>query len=178
MPMNRREMLQQASLGAAALALAPLQALAADNNTFTLPKLPYAFDALEPHIDKETMEIHHDRHHKTYVDNLNKALASHADLRKQPIEAILRKVKEVPKEVPHPTTNNVRGHYNHTPFWEVMSPRGGGEPSGALAKAIAKDFGSFAKFQDALATKALTRFGSGWAWLLVERDGEKSKLLV
>lgn len=174
MPMNRREMLQQATLGATALALAPLSALSQGAGGFTLPKLPYAYDALEPSIDKQTMEIHHDKHHQAYVDNLNKALGKQPDLLKQSIESILRDIKKVPEDIRQAVINNGGGHYNHTLFWEVMAPKGkGGQPAGDLAKAIT-DFGGLAKLQDAMTTAGMTRFGSGWSWLIVE----KGKLAV
>jgi Fe-Mn family superoxide dismutase len=168
--LNRREMLRHAGLGAAALALSPLTAGQADPaNGFALPKLPYAYDALEPHIDKLTMEIHHDRHHKAYVDNLNKALGGHPDLLKKPIEAILRDIKSVPKELQPAVTNNGGGHFNHTLFWEIMGPKGGGEPGGALAKAITADLGGFSEFKKLLTAAGMTRFGSGWGWLVVDK---------
>jgi Fe-Mn family superoxide dismutase len=169
MPMNRREMLQQAGLGAATLVLSPLSALAQDKPGFTLPKLPYAFGALEPHIDKQTMEIHHDRHHQAYVDNLNKALAAHPELYKKPIDAILRDIQKVPKDIQPAVINNGGGHFNHSLFWEIMGPKGGGKPGGALGKAIDDAFGNFAKFQDQMTLAGMTRFGSGWAWLVVEK---------
>jgi Fe-Mn family superoxide dismutase len=171
MHLNRREMLQQIGVGAAALAVTPLSVLAQDKGGFTLPKLPYAYDALEPHIDKQTMEIHHDRHHQAYVDNLNKALAKEPELQKKPIDAILRDIQKVPMDIRQAVINNGGGHYNHTLFWEVMGPKAGGEPAGALGKAITGALGSFDKFQAALADKGMTRFGSGWAWLVyVDKD--------
>jgi len=168
-------MLQQASLGVAALAVAPLTALGQGKEGFTLPKLPYPYDALEPSIDKQTMEIHHDRHHQAYVDNLNKALGKQPDLLKQPIESILRDIKKVPEDIRQAVINNGGGHYNHTLFWEVMAPKGkGGEPAGALAKAITADLGGLPKLQEAMTTAGMTRFGSGWSWLLLD----KGKLVI
>src|SRR5262249_9368822 len=174
--LSGRLFLQAAGGTAAALALPGVPLLAAEEQpAFTLPKLPYAFDALEPHIDKQTMEIHHDRHHQAYVDNLNKALAAHPDLLKKPIEVILRDhEKAVPKDIQPAVRNNGGGHFNHTLFWEVMGPKGGGEPGGALGKAIADHWKSFDKFQAEMAQAGMTRFGSGWAWLVVD----KGKLMV
>jgi Fe-Mn family superoxide dismutase len=172
-PLTRRQLLLAAGTGAAALALAPLTAKAQDKGgPFTLPKLPYPEDALEPHIDALTMKIHHDRHHQAYVDNLNKAVAKHPDLGKKTIEAILRDVNNVPKDIRQAVINNGGGHANHTTFWEIMGPKAGGQPSGALAKAIDDAFGSFAKFQEKLAQDAMARFGSGWAWLMTDGKGK------
>lgn len=132
---------------------------------FELPNLPYAFDALEPHIDARTMEIHHDRHHKGYTDNLNKAIEG-TDLESASIEEILK------NGVGNPAVrNNGGGFYNHNLFWEVMSPNGGGAPTGALAEAIDTAFGSFDAFKEEFSKAAATRFGSGWAWL-VKKDGK------
>src|SRR3954449_7374073 len=125
-----------------------------------LPPLPYPNNALEPHIDALTMEIHHDRHHKAYVDNLNKALEGSAAA-SQSIEEILKNVSKQPVAV----RNNGGGHWNHTFFWNILSPKGGGTPKGTLAAAIDKKFGSFDKFKEEFAKAALGRFGSGWAWL-------------
>jgi Fe-Mn family superoxide dismutase len=136
-----------------------------------LPPLPYAFNALEPHIDAQTMEIHHDRHHATYVNNLNKALENHADLAALSIEALLRSLDKVPDSARTAVLNNGGGHYNHTLFWTILNSNGGGEPTGALAEAINKAFGSFAAFKEDFAKAATTRFGSGWAWLSVKTDG-------
>jgi superoxide dismutase, Fe-Mn family len=132
---------------------------------FKLPDLPYAFNALEPHIDARTMEIHHDRHHKAYTDNLNKALEGSPN-ENHSIEEILKNVSTLPVAV----RNNGGGYYNHNLFWEVMTPNGGGEPKGALADAINAAFGSFATFKEQFANAAATRFGSGWAWLY-EQNG-------
>lgn len=132
---------------------------------FTLPNLPYPTDALEPHIDKTTMEIHHGRHHKTYVDNLNKALEGHADLQNKSIEDLVRGINSVPEAIRGAVRNNGGGHLNHTMFWEIMAPKAGGQPSGPLADEIKKAFGEFSTFQAQLKQAALGRFGSGWAWL-------------
>ena len=141
---------------------------------YTLPALPYAFDALEPHIDAQTMEIHHGKHHQTYVNNLNAALKDtpHADT---PVEALVAGVEELPEALRAPVRNNGGGHANHSLFWTVMAPvdqGGGGAPSGALAQAIDTDLGGFDAFKDAFTKAALTRFGSGWAWLVVGADGK------
>lgn len=133
--------------------------------------LPYAFDALEPHIDKQTMEIHHGRHHQTYVDNLNKALEGHAALAEKSLEDLLKNLDEVPENIRGAVRNNGGGHANHTLFWQIMSPNGGGNPTGEIASAIDSTFGSFDKFKEEFTTAAMTRFGSGWAWLVVKKDG-------
>ena len=134
--------------------------------TFELPKLPYAYDALEPHIDTRTMEIHHGKHHNGYTTNLNNAIAG-SDLEGQSIESILASLDASNGAV----RNNGGGFYNHRLFWNVMSPKGGGIPTGALADAINNAFGSFDGFKDAFAKAAATRFGSGWAWLCVHKGG-------
>jgi superoxide dismutase, Fe-Mn family len=133
----------------------------------TLPQLPYAFDALEPHIDAKTMEIHSQKHHKAYVDNLNKALESAPDLAKLPVDELLRKVKTAaPDSVKQAIINNGGGHHNHSLFWQIMGPGGGGEPTGAIGEAITASFGDFAKFKDAVKQNGLTQFGSGWTWVV------------
>jgi Fe-Mn family superoxide dismutase len=136
-----------------------------------LPALPYAFNALEPHIDAQTMEIHHDRHHATYVNNLNAALEGHADLQAKSIEELIGNLDAVPEAIRTAVRNNGGGHANHTLFWEILSPNGGGAPTGALADAINSTFGSFDNFKAEFTKAATTRFGSGWAWLIV--DGGK-----
>ena len=133
---------------------------------FTLPALPYAHDALEPHIDKQTMEIHHGKHHNAYVTNLNNAVAG-SDAEKMGIEAICQNISKYALAV----RNNGGGHYNHSLFWTVMGPKAGGEPHGELAAAINSAFGTFADFKTQFGTAATTRFGSGWAWLIV-KDGK------
>ena len=133
---------------------------------FELPALAYATDALEPHIDKMTMEIHHGKHHQAYVDNLNKALAG-TDSANAKIEDILKSISKFPMAV----RNNGGGHYNHSLYWSIMSPNGGGTPSGDLAKAIDAAFGSFDAFKQKFAEAGTTRFGSGWAWLCLKADG-------
>ncbi len=138
---------------------------------FELPPLPYPYDALEPHIDARTMEIHHGKHHAGYVNNLNKALEAHPDLQSRSLEALLSNLEAVPEAIRTAVRNNGGGHYNHSLFWTIMSPNGGGEPSGALAEAIQAAFGSFSAFKEAFTQAALTRFGSGWAWLAVNGSG-------
>jgi Fe-Mn family superoxide dismutase len=139
--------------------------------TFTLPKLPYEFSALEPHIDTKTMAIHHDKHHQGYVNNLNKALENHPDLQKKTVMELLMGLDALPDDVKTAVRNNGGGHANHSMFWLSMSPKGGGAPSGKLAEAINEAFGSFEAFQEQFAKAAMTRFGSGWAWLVVGADG-------
>ena len=134
---------------------------------FELPALAYATDALEPHIDKMTMEIHHGKHHQAYVDNLNKALAG-TDGESKSIEDIIKNISKYPMAV----RNNGGGHFNHTLYWSTMSPNGGGAPSGELAKAIDAAFGSFDEFKKKFAEAGMTRFGSGWSWLSVAADGK------
>jgi len=134
---------------------------------FTLPDLPYAYDALEPHIDAKTMEIHHSKHHNAYVTKANAALDGHA-LASQPIEAVIADLSAVPEDKRGAVRNNGGGHANHSLFWTVMGPGKGGAPSGDLAAAIDSTFGSFDAFKEQFANAAATRFGSGWAWLIVE----------
>jgi Fe-Mn family superoxide dismutase len=134
---------------------------------YTLPPLPYPPDALEKAIDKLTMEIHHGKHHKAYVDNLNAALAGHANLEAKPIEQLMREINSVPEAIRQKVINNGGGHANHTMFWEIMGPSGGGEPTGALAEAIKSTFGDFASFKAKIKEAGLGRFGSGWSWLVV-----------
>jgi Fe-Mn family superoxide dismutase len=136
--------------------------------------LPYPKNALEPHIDALTMEIHHDRHHATYVTKLNEALAG-SDVPEQSIEELCRNINTVPEKIRGPVRNNGGGHANHSMFWLIMSPNGGGEPTGALADAINAELGGYAKFKEALTNAGITRFGSGWAWLSVDKSG---KLLI
>lgn len=136
---------------------------------FTLPELPYSFDALVPHIDEETMKIHHGRHHNTYVTNLNAALDGHSELQEKSLEDLLANLDRLPESVRTAVRNNGGGHANHSLFWEVLSPNGGGEPTGELGEAITATFGSFDAFKEEFAKAATTRFGSGWAWLVVEK---------
>lgn len=165
MDLSRRQLLQSAGAGALSLALPALTVRAEEKKAaFTLPKLPYAYDALEPHIDAETMMIHHDKHHQAYVNNLNMALASQPKLQGKTIEEILAVGK-----LPPAIVNNGGGHANHTMFWEIMGPKGGGSPSGELAKAIDSTFGSVDKLKAAVSQAAITRFGSGWGWLVLNK---------
>jgi Fe-Mn family superoxide dismutase len=138
---------------------------------FTVPPLPYAFDALEPYIDAKTMEIHHDKHHGAYVTNLNKALEGHADLQNKTVEQLLSGLSSLPESIRTAVRNNGGGHLNHSLFWKIMKKGGGGEPGGELATAINGAFGSFAEFKAKLVDAGTKRFGSGWAWLLF-RDGK------
>jgi Fe-Mn family superoxide dismutase len=177
-PLSRRQWLRTAAAGAATLALPPIvdrgpRAAAADEKGFTLPKLPYAFDALEPSVDARTMEIHHDKHHKAYVDNLNKALASHPDLLSMPIDQLMRNLDKLPLEAATRTAvrNNGGGHSNHSHFWHWMAPKAGGEPTGPLGDAIKSAYGDFAKFRGVFKEAAMKQFGSGWAWLVASGDG-------
>src|SRR5262249_27638240 len=150
---NRRQMLQSAGAGLAALALSPLYAVGrpAAEGGFTLPDLPYPYDALEPSIDKETMQIHHDKHHAAYVKNLNDALKDHPDFLQMNVVDVLRNVDKLPKDIQQKVINNGGGHLNHSLFWTWMAPKdkgGGGEPTGELAKAIDGAFGDFGKFKE------------------------------
>ena len=138
----------------------------------SLPTLPYAHNALEPHIDARTMEIHHGKHHNAYVTNLNTALDGNAELQKLSIEALVSKLDAVPEPIRAAVRNNGGGHYNHSMFWESLSAKGGGEPKGALAEAINSAFGDFTKFKDAFKKAGVGRFGSGWAWLSVDKGGK------
>ena len=134
---------------------------------FTLPDLPYAFDALEPHIDAKTMEIHHDKHHKTYVDNLNAALEKHPEFNAgDDVDALVRRLGEVPEDIRGAVRNNGGGHSNHSLFWQIMGPGGGGEPTGALAEAIKAEFGGLDGLKEKMSNAGKGRFGSGWAWLV------------
>ena len=135
---------------------------------FTLPPLPYAFDALEPYIDALTMQIHHDKHHGAYVTNLNKAVADFPEVASKPVEALLKDLDAVPEKIRMAVRNQGGGHYNHTLFWQMMKQAGSGEPSGELLKALEKSFGSFAGFKEQLTKGAVGRFGSGWAWLVLD----------
>lgn len=138
---------------------------------FTLPKLPYEFNALEPHIDARTMEIHHDKHHQAYINNLNAAIEKHPELANKSVEDLLKDLNAVPEDIRTAVRNNGGGHWNHSMFWVIMSPKGGGEPSGALADAIKKAFGDFKTFKEKLAAAAVGQFGSGWGWLVKDSSG-------
>jgi superoxide dismutase, Fe-Mn family len=186
--MNRRKFLANTGivgaklLGAASLAPGVLRAATftdSDSNltledkpvAFTVPPLPYSFDALEPYIDAKTMEIHHDKHHGAYVTNLNKALDGHADLQAKSVDDLLKSLDSIPDNIRTAVRNNAGGHWNHTLFWPLMKKGGGGEPKGALSSAIISTFGSFAGFQEKFTAAGMGRFGSGWAWLVL-RDGK------
>lgn len=139
--------------------------------TYTLPDLPYAYDALEPYIDEETMHLHHDKHHNTYVTNLNAAIEKHPELGEKTVEELLADFSSVPEDIQTAVRNNGGGHANHTFFWEILGPNTGGEPTGAIKEAIDEAFGSFEDFKEEFKTAATGRFGSGWAWLVV-KDGK------
>ena len=138
----------------------------------TLPELTYAFDALEPHVDAKTMEIHHDKHHAAYVNNLNAALEKQPELADLPLETLLADLSAVPEAIRAAVRNNGGGHFNHSLFWQWLAPDGGGAPEGALADAIEAELGGLDAFKDAFAKAAATRFGSGWTWLVVKADGK------
>ena len=141
---------------------------------YELPKLPYAYNALEPHIDAKTMEIHHTKHHQAYINNVNKALEGHPELAAKPIDELMKGLSSVPEAIRTAVRNNGGGHSNHTLFWTVIGPNAGGKPTGELASAIDSTFGSFDKFKELFNDAATKRFGSGWAWLAVD----KGKLVV
>lgn len=136
-----------------------------------LPPLPYAYDALEPYISKEIMELHHDKHHAAYVNNLNTALEPYSELQQKPAEELLMDLSQVPEVIRTAIRNNAGGHVNHSMFWQIMSPKGGGEPGGALSEEIKKYFGSFLEFQNKFNDAGAKRFGSGWVWLVRTKDG-------
>lgn len=172
--LSRRDAIKTIGAGAALLGLGALSVQSAAAKPaelpqpFSLPKLPYAYDALEPHIDARTMEIHHTKHHQAYITNANTALKDYPDLQSLSAEQLLQKLPEIPEKVRMTLRNNVGGHLNHTFFWQVLAPKGGGAPSGALASAIDKTFGSLDGFKTQFADAAAKRFGSGWAWLSVK----------
>jgi Fe-Mn family superoxide dismutase len=138
---------------------------------FQLPDLPYEFNALEPHIDEQTMRIHHGKHHAAYVNNVNKALEGHSDLQAKSINELMAQVASLPDSIRTAVNNNGGGHLNHSIFWQNMSPAGGGDPTGSLGKAIDSAFGSFNALKEKFSNAAITRFGSGWAWLCLDRAG-------
>jgi Fe-Mn family superoxide dismutase len=142
---------------------------------YSLPALPYEPAALEPHIDAQTMQIHHGKHHNAYVTNLNAAIEKAPELKGKKLPEILANLNQVPEAIRGAVRNNGGGHWNHSAFWRLMSPKGGGEPKGELAKAIASSFGSFATFKEQFAAAAMGRFGSGWAWLIT--DGGKLSIM-
>lgn len=179
--MTRRDALKNTALATAAISMAALPesmsgqaaAAAAPTGPFKLPPLPYGLDALEPHIDAKTMEIHHGRHHQAYITNLNKAVATSKDLASTSLEELIRHLDEVPEAVRTAVRNNGGGHYNHSLFWQTMKKGGGGQPKGALGKAIDTKFGSFDKFKTEFSDAAMKVFGSGWAWLILEEKDLK-----
>jgi Fe-Mn family superoxide dismutase len=140
-----------------------------------LPPLPYAFDALEPHIDENTMRIHHGKHHQAYVTNLNTALEKHPELQNRSIDDLLKNLNAVPDDIRTAVRNNGGGHWNHAMFWRIMAPNAGGAPTGAIAEAINAAFGSYDKFKEEFSKAAMGRFGSGWAWVV--RDGSKIAIM-
>jgi Fe-Mn family superoxide dismutase len=141
---------------------------------YELPPLPYDYNALEPYIDEETMHLHHDKHHQAYINNLNTALANYPDLQDKSAEELIRDLNSVPEAIRPAVRNNGGGHVNHTMFWEIMGPNGGGEPSGAIADAINESFGSFDALKQQFNDAGVKRFGSGWAWLVRGSDGKLS----
>jgi Fe-Mn family superoxide dismutase len=171
--MTRRQAIKTTALAAAAttvnVAISQTNPPTVAASPFTLPPLPYALDALEPHIDARTMEIHHSKHHKAYVDNLNKAIADHPTLAAKSIEDLLKELNSnaVPEKIRALVRNNGGGHHNHTLFWQMMKKNGGGEPKSELAAAIDKKFGNFSGFKTKFTESAMKVFGSGWAWLVI-----------
>lgn len=142
------------------------------SDTIILPPLPYDYDALEPHIDARTMKFHHDKHHGGYVRNLNAALEKHPKLKQKSVEELLGNLNSVPADIRNTIRNNGGGHVNHSMFWKIMKPNGGGEPTGAIASAINENFGSFTEFKDQFNEAGAKRFGSGWAWLVRNKNGK------
>ncbi len=136
--------------------------------SYSLPELPYAYDALEPYIDEETMHLHHDKHHNTYVTNLNAAIEKHPELGEKTVEELVADLANVPEDIKTAVRNNGGGHANHSFFWKILAPNAGGEPTGAIKEAIEAEFGSFDQFKEKFAAAATGRFGSGWAWLVVK----------
>lgn len=171
--MTRRDAIRTTALTVAACAAAPNLIVAADSGpTFSLPPLPYPADALEPHIDARTMEIHHGKHHAAYVSNLNKALAEAPQAAGQPIEKLISNLNSLPDKVRTAVRNNGGGHANHSLFWQAMKKNGGGQPSAELAKAIDRSFNSFGAFKEKFTEAATKVFGSGWAWLVIGPSGQ------
>jgi Fe-Mn family superoxide dismutase len=142
------------------------------NMAYELPPLPYPKDALEPHFDAQTMEIHHDKHHAAYVNNVNKALAGKPDLENKPVEQLISNLDAVPADIRNVVRNNGGGHANHSMFWKILGPKAGGAPTGKLAEDINATFGSFDAFKEKLEAAGAGRFGSGWAWLIVNKSGK------
>ena len=178
--LNRRQAIKHTALAASVIAagaaLTPVLAQPAPaTGPFTLPKLPYDYDALEPHIDTQTMQIHHDKHHAAYVANLNKAVANQPELAGKTVEELITNLSAIPESVRTAIRNQGGGHANHSLFWQMMKKDGGGSPTGELAAALDKAFGGFAMFQDKFTEAATKQFGSGWAWLSLGAD---KKLVV
>lgn len=138
---------------------------------YELPPLPYDYNALEPYIDEETMHLHHDKHHQAYVNNLNAAVQSHAEFASLPVEQLIQRLNDLPESIRTAVRNNGGGHANHSMYWQIMKPNGGGQPTGDLANAINSTFGSFDQFKAAFNDAGAKRFGSGWAWLVMDRNG-------
>ncbi len=178
MKLTRREALATLGVGTLVAATHPLFAQGTPaqppSGPYSLPPLPYPAAALEPHIDAQTMEIHHGRHHQAYVNNLNAAMKGAPDLAKKPLDELLANLNSLPENLRTVVRNNGGGHVNHTQFWQAMAPNAGGAPSGAIAEAINSTFGSFDKFKEMFNQAGATRFGSGWAWL----SDEKGKLII
>jgi Fe-Mn family superoxide dismutase len=185
MPLNRRNFIVLLGATTGAVALGSFACMAepgaqtlsdnkqnAGGETFKLPPLPYDYKALEPHIDAATMRFHHDKHHAAYVKNLNDAINKYPELKSKSAEDLLRNLNSVPEDIRTTVRNNAGGHVNHTMFWEIMGPNGGGAPKGAIAKAITDTFGSFDAFKQQFNDAGLKRFGSGWAWLVRTKDGK------
>ena len=139
---------------------------------FEVPPLPYDYNALEPYIDTQTMQLHHDKHHAAYVNNLNNALQNQSQLASWTVEDLVRRINEVPESIRTAVRNNAGGHVNHSMFWQIMKPNGGGEPTGELGSAIQQAFGSFDQFKAAFNDAGVKRFGSGWTWLVLDRSGK------
>jgi len=170
--MTRRDLMSACAAFAGVVAAArpgSAQTPAAPTGPFTLPPLGYAYDALEPYIDAQTMQIHHDKHHKAYVDNLNKAVAAHSDLGSMSVDDLLAKLDSLPSDVQTAIRNQGGGHANHSLFWKLLSKSGGSKPTGELAADIDKTFGSLSAFQDKLSAAAIGQFGSGWGWLILDK---------
>jgi Fe-Mn family superoxide dismutase len=180
--MTRRQAIKTGTLAGAAITLsagaiaqtaAPTTATAPAAGPFTVPPLTYAYDALEPYIDAQTMQIHHDKHHVAYVANLNKAVADYPDVAKMSVEDMLKDLNAIPEKIRNAVRNNGGGHYNHSLFWQILK-KDGGEPAGNLGKAIDSAFGSFASFKDQFSKAGAGQFGSGWAWLVLGADKKLS----
>jgi Fe-Mn family superoxide dismutase len=182
MTLNRRHFFYLLGVGVSAIAFDNQLAFADTLQTkqskppatggIKLPPLPYAYDALEPYIDGATMKFHHDKHHQAYVNNLNAALDKHPELKNKTVEQLLADINSVPEDIRTTFRNNGGGHVNHSMFWEIMKPKGESQPTGAIATAIKKDFGSFAEFKKQFNDAGTKRFGSGWAWLVRTKEGK------